>query len=338
MPVGNDDLGDEQFLAEFGQDSEMVQLYQTVNRIMNMGQRSLSTSARMLSGDSPSQPRPLTPLRGGGGGDGEGTGGLDEVKYAIEPRECSGVASPGDDMVMQELMHAKSQLQRSRKQIAVLQAQLQAEKMGLSSQFAFSSPSTKVGPPVHNELEQMLSAVSSASPDKALHDGVLRPNSREPPPGSLESSQDFGKTLKSLALSPQSRQTTDTSSQDKTEGMHQSRPDIEAMWNEAECVTPIQIQTKSRRGPKLPVEGVPSPEDEKDAGPFATDKTEVEPKGAPEAVLSGAAGVTTGQSGLETPAEDEGVDAPQLVGELQDLAHEFPGCAKYLMKELDSRR
>lgn len=316
----------------------MLQLYQTVNRIMNMGQRSLSTSARRSSGDAASQPRPLSPLRGGGGGDGGGTGGCDEVKYAIEPRECSGFASPGDDMVMQELMHAKSQLQRSRKQIAVLQAQLQAEKMGLSSQSAFSSPSRKLGPTVPNELEQMLSAVSSASPDKALDNGVLRSNSREPPPGSLESSQDFGKTLNSLALSSQSRQTTDTSSQDKTEALRQSRPDIEAMWNEAECVAPIQIQTKSRRGPPMPVEGVPSPEDEKDSGPLATDRTEVEPKGATEAVSSGAAAVSTGQRGLEPPAEDEGVDAPQLVGELQDLAHEFPGCAKYLMKELDSRR
>jgi hypothetical protein len=32
------------------------------------------------------------------------------------------------------------------------------------------------------------------------------------------------------------------------------------------------------------------------------------------------------------------VAAAELVGNLNDLAHEFPGCAQYLMHELDSRR
>lgn len=44
------------------------------------------------------------------------------------------------------------------------------------------------------------------------------------------------------------------------------------------------------------------------------------------------------EKGGGKPQQDEHVDAPALVHDLENLAQDFPGCAKYLMNELDARR
>ena len=326
-------------MAEYGQDPEMVELYQTVNRIMNMGDRSLSTSARRGASDSEAQVRPVAPLRGGGGAV-LGANGLDGIWDAIGSpgnigavSENIGAVSPGQDMVMQQLIHAKSELQRSKQQVAKLQAQLQADKLAMSPS-VLSSPSDERGHP-GQDLEQALSCVSSASPEKALDSGATDTMLAGGGFGA-----DLGKSIKSFALSPPSFQAKDSSPQKTRDVMRRPTLDSDAIWNEAVSLSPAQVfHAKSKRGLAVPVEFVPSPDGDEAVDALDGGTAIEERQDGPSAVRPEVAGAAELAGNEREPsAAGVAVDAPKLMGDLQDLAHEFPSCAKYLMGELDSRR
>lgn len=330
----------------------MVELYQTVNRIMNMGERSLSTSARRAASDSEAQVRPVAALRGGGGAV-LGADGLGETWDAIGSAGNVGDVSPGQDMVMQELIDAKSELQRSKQHVAMLQAQLQADKLRLSPS-ALSSPADEKRRP-GLDLEQALSCVSSASCDKALDCDAIRSGAKAIRSGALSGAReqlaagsleaDFGKSLEPFVLSRPSMQAMDASSRETTGVMPRSTSGCDAIWNEAVSLSPAQVfHAKSKRGLSVPVEFVPSPDGDQDvgdqdAGASEGGKTVEESEDAPDAVWPAVGGAAEpADKEWEPSAEGGGVDAPKVMGDLQDLAHEFPSCAKYLMSELDSRR
>ena len=278
-------------MAEYGQDAEMVELFHTVGRIMKMGASSTVTGMRRAANNT-THPllRPVTALRGGG------SSAVSEANgdaYATSPCNTADTDADGSNVVMSELLKAKEQLQRHKRHISMLQAQLLKDKQALMSDP--SATSSPVPQPV-------MSAAGT--------DGWSRHIRQTAATGSLSDSRH---TATQLAH--------------------------EAMWDEAVSVSPVQIlHAKSKRGAIIPIEFIEVLAQEGDSTPAAQQAPAVDKTHSLSLDARNTAAAATQGDELTSPTTDQGVDAPALVGDLQNLAQDFPGCAQYLMNELDSRR
>ena len=113
-------------------------------------------------------------------------------------------------------------------------------------------------------------------------------------------------------------------------------PDLDSVWQDAVSVSPTRVETLHAKrglgGDMVPLEVVSSSEVPAGAQPAKTS----EGASSVQRPLTGPRQL--GENGVGAGKGRDEVAAAELVGNLNDLAHEFPGCAQYLMHELDSRR
>ena len=112
-------------------------------------------------------------------------------------------------------------------------------------------------------------------------------------------------------------------------------------------ISPLpMLQATSNRGHVGAVEFMPPDADEHEQGDKHGDKQgDSRPLSAPPSSASAPAAhrdrdqaQEEGREGGKEAVQNEGVDAPALVHDLENLAQDFPGAAQYLMNELDARR
>jgi hypothetical protein len=108
-------------------------------------------------------------------------------------------------------------------------------------------------------------------------------------------------------------------------------------------ISPLpMLQATSNRGHVGDIEFMPPDADEHKQGDKHGDRRRLpappSSASAPAAHRDRDQAQVEGRKGEEEAVQNEGVDAPALVHDLQNLAQDFPGAAQYLMNELDARR
>ena len=123
-----------------------------------------------------------------------------------------------------------------------------------------------------------------------------------------------------------------------TEREAEAQRNCESFWEEAVKISPVEIlHAKSSSGNLVPVEFVPSPTRGKASAEMPVPEArEASSAGLEAPPLVPLVGGARDESEQAAPRDER--EASEVVEDLNDLAHEFPGCARYLMKELDSRR